>query len=181
MLTQTYNFTKLQYDAVNRISQVRELVINGTIHIYPGSKSGHLWNTYRAARLVCNSIIIALNVFNNFDNRLALKVVMERSRSTLTELVDAVSESVSFYFLNLATVTDQAGRSHTAVIDLNLESSIHRTDALVFVLIVTLNVFGLNPARRRWIRDKLSKVATSMGSGTLQMLVCCERHEGDIV
>lgn len=164
---QNHSFLTLKYVPTPETS---ELVVNNTIHIYSSQDTCYVWNSYRAARLICNSIIVTWGQFFDCGPILAIQAAVKAAQVRLAGLIEEVCESVSFCFLDARTIFNRSDYSFPINFTQPLEVNANRAESLVFVLIIAIMTTGINPSRWLWIKDKLRLIGKSTGSGTLQML-----------
>lgn len=177
-LAQNHSYKALPFNELDHTPETVDLIFHNTLHIYTSLLSSRLWNAYRAARMVCNSIIVALGYFQELSVRDCRYAFLGSAKATLSALVDEVCESVSFHFLDANTLIKYALNGDTNMPKTGLESGVHRAEALIFVLITATGTTNLDHTRKIWIKDKLAKVGKMVGNGTLQMLAASEYNAG---
>jgi hypothetical protein len=175
-LSQNRSFKAALFDTDDHTPETVNLIFHDTLHIHTSLRSSQSWNGYRAARIVCNSVIVGLGPFQRFspaDSRTRFIVSAEKA---LSALIDEVCESVSFHLLNM--LIKYARNDGITLPESGMHAGVHRAEALIFVLIVATGTVNLDPSRKMWIKDKIARVGRMMGSGTLQMLAASRYNAG---
>ena len=170
-LRQTHTYSTVEHEIGS--SDVHDLIFNNKIHLYLTQEAPSLWNSYRAARMICNSVIVAVHHYGSSLFEGKMELVYKASEAKLSALINDVCESVSFHLLDQDPLT-YLNEGDICSIKLNTDSC----EGLIFALIVAMSTTGLDQPRKLWIKDKLRYMAKSMGNATVEMLASAETESG---
>ena len=169
------------FQAIAEQSSLREgfagagISYNGNVHIYPSREIAVAWNRYRAARLICNSIILkatpycfSMVVEATREEDLSNRSIAQRNIKALT---DDICASIPFHFgrtEGLERTTEGFGGEASSIA--GARGTARGAFLLVWPLLISSMVWGVRDEQRRWIKAQLNLVGHMTASTALQSI-----------
>jgi hypothetical protein len=152
-----------------------EVFFNETCHEYSSLEHAATWNRYRAARLICNSVVLKAytslpidSVPTSGEHTTDFQVAETNTHS----LVDDICASVPFHYSrDKAKNPSQGVGGLRNMTEPETETTTARTAfLLVWPLLISSSAWGVPDRQKKWLKEQLLRVGQITTSGVLQSL-----------
>jgi hypothetical protein len=154
-----------------------DLLYNGPVHTYTTHGHACVWNRYRAARLIVNSI--GNRSFSNlpqYPSQHSFSMAQQEiCRTNIESLANELCGSVPFFFNSPNTPGAGAGSGSIKiggnVVKTESEILPKMAGLLAWPLTVAVSTDGVPEPQRQWLKRRLKAVAISAGDAVLESVV----------